>query len=70
MIQMHSSSRPAVRLLEIPGSCDQESEVAKEQRAALAELIERMHQVECGEDVEPNERDDDKGTATPGGRRL
>jgi len=47
-------------LLEIPGFCDQGSEVAKEQRAALAELIERMRQVEpeCAEDVEPNERDE------------
>jgi hypothetical protein len=41
---MDSSTYLAARLLETPGVCDQESEVAKEQRAALAdsELIERM----------------------------
>ena len=54
------STRLAARLLEIPGFRDQESEVAKEQRAALAELIERMRQVEpeSAEDVKPNERDE------------
>jgi chromosome segregation ATPase len=55
-----SSTHLAARLLETPGFCDQESEVAKEQRAALAELIERMRQVEpvSAEDVKPNERDE------------
>ena len=50
----------AARLLEIPGVCDQESKVAKEQRAALPELIELMRQVEpeSAEDVKPNERDE------------
>ncbi len=53
---MNSSTRLAARLLEIPGFCDQESEVAKEQRAALAEFIEWMSQVEpeSAEDVKPN----------------
>ncbi|KAF8502908.1 hypothetical protein F5888DRAFT_1123729 [Russula emetica] len=57
---MDSSKRLAARLLEIPGVCDQESEVAKEQRAALVELIERMRQVEpeSAVDVKPNERDE------------
>ena len=49
----------SARLLEIPGFCDQESQVAKEQRAAPADLIERMRQVEpeSAQDVKPNERD-------------
>jgi hypothetical protein len=57
---MDSSTGLAARLFDIPGLCDQESEVVKEQRAALAELIERMHQVEPGsaENVKPNKRDE------------
>jgi hypothetical protein len=57
---MDSSTRLPARLLEKPGVCDQESEVAKEQRAAPAELIERMGQVgpESAENVKPNERDE------------
>lgn len=55
-----SSTHLAARLLEIPGFRDQESEVAKEQRAALANLIELMRQVEpeSAEDVKPNKRDE------------
>ena len=49
-------------LLEIPGFCDQESEVAQEQQAALAELIREMRQVEpeTTEDVNANERDESR----------
>ena len=57
---INSPTHLAVRPLEIPGACDQESEVAKKQRAAPAELIERKRQVEpeSDEDVKPNERDE------------
>jgi chromosome segregation ATPase len=57
---MDSSTHLAARLLEIPGVGDQESEVIKELRAALAELIERMRQVEpkSTENVKPNDRDE------------
>jgi hypothetical protein len=57
---MDSSTRLPARLFEIPGVCDQESEVAKEQRAGVAELMERMRQVEpeIAEDVKSNEREE------------
>ncbi len=58
--QEDSSTRLAARLLEIPGFCDLESEVAKEQRAALEELIKRMREGEPNspEDVKPDKRDE------------
>jgi len=57
---MDSSTRLAARMLEIPRVCDQESEVAKKQRAEQAESIERMRQMEheSTEDVKPNEREE------------
>lgn len=76
---MDSSTRLTARLLEIPGFCDQESEVAKRQQAALPELIEWIRKVEpeSAEDLEPNETpakrkiiDCDKGAAVPGRRRC
>jgi len=56
---MGSSTRLAARLLEIPGVCDQEFEVAREQRA-LEELMERVRQLEpeSAEDLKLNERDE------------
>ena len=54
---MNSSTRLAARILEIPVSCDQESKVAKGQRAALLEQMGQM-EPESAEDVEFNERGD------------
>jgi hypothetical protein len=57
---MDPSIRPAARPLEIPGVRGQGLEVAKEHRAALRELFERMRQVEpeSTKNVKPNERDE------------
>ena len=59
---MDSSTHLASLLLRLvkPGLIDQESEAAKEQRAKLTELIERMRQVEpeSAEDVKPKEQDE------------
>ena len=54
------STCPASRLLQIPAFLDQTSDVAKDQRAALEELLERMRQPESesAQDVKPDEQDD------------
>ena len=54
---MNSSTRLAACLIETPVSCDQESKVAKRQRAALLEQIRQM-EPESAKDVELNERGD------------